>query len=95
MELINKNEAIDKVLELQRKLYRWSEEKTEKFDRLYNLTYNPYVLSQAWYMLKNNNGSRTAGVDGVKLKMVFLQEWKYYWFSGQVHRHHRAQACGE
>ena len=70
MELINKQESTDKVLALQRKLYRWSEERTKRFDRLYNLVYNPFVLSQAWHLLKNNNGSRTAGVDGLKLKMV-------------------------
>lgn len=70
MELVNKIETIDKVLHLQRKLYRWSKGGDQDFERLYNLTYNPNFLSQAWFMLKNNNGSRTAGVDGVKLKMV-------------------------
>ena len=82
MELINKQEATDKVLDLQCKLHRWSEDRRQRFKRLYNLTYNPYVLSLAWHMLKNNNGSRTAGVDGVKLKMVEEEIGVDQWLMG-------------
>jgi len=82
MELIDKQIATDKVLELQRKLYRWSEENIERFDRLYNLVYNPFVLSMAWYMLKGNSGSKTAGVDGVKLKMVEEETGINQWLTG-------------
>ena len=70
MELVDRKETTGKVLYLQRKLYRWSIGGDQDFGRLYNLTYNPYFLSLAWYMLKNNNGSRTSGVDNVTLKMV-------------------------
>jgi len=82
MELVNKQDASDKVLALQRKLYRWSEERTQRFDRLYNLVYNPIVLSMAWHMLKNNNGSRTAGVDGIRLKMVEEEVGVNQWLTG-------------
>ena len=82
MELIDREEASDKVLILQRKLQRWSEERTTRFDRIYNLLYNPSVLSMAWYMLKGNSGSRTAGVDGVRLKMVEEDIGVNPWLSG-------------
>ncbi len=82
MELVNRDEASDKVLELQRKLQRWSEERTTRFDRIYNLLYNPFVLSMSWYMLKNNSGSKTAGVDGVKLKMVEEEIGANSWLTG-------------
>ena len=49
---------------------------------MYNLTYNQYVLSMAWHMLKNNSGSRTAGVDGVKLKMVEEEIGVNQWLTG-------------
>ena len=70
MELIPKAEAKDKVLHLGRKLYRWSKEENYEFKRVYNLVYNPYVLSLAWYLLQKNQGSRTAGTDGITRKIV-------------------------
>lgn len=70
MELVERKESIDKVLHLQRKLYRWSKGGNHDFGRLYNLTYNPYFLSQAWYMLKANSGSRTPGIDGMTLRRI-------------------------
>lgn len=70
MELVNRKEATDKVLYLQRKLYRWSKGGNQDFGRLYNLTYNPNFLSQAWYMLRRNSGSRTPGIDEVTLKTI-------------------------
>jgi group II intron reverse transcriptase/maturase len=70
MELVNRKEATDKVLHLQRKLYRWSKGGYQDFGRLYNLTYNPNFLSQAWFMLRRNSGSRTPGIDEVTLKTI-------------------------
>jgi RNA-directed DNA polymerase len=70
MELIPVAEAKVQVLHLQQKLYRWSKEGTYKLKRIYNLLYNPYVLSLAWHKLRENKGSWTAGVDGVTVKTV-------------------------
>ena len=63
MELVNRKVATDKVLHLQRELYRWSKGGNQDFGRLYNLTYNPNFLSQAWYMLRRNSGLRTPGME--------------------------------
>ena len=82
MELVNKKESTDKVLHLQRKLYRWSKGGEQDFERLYNLTYNPYFLSQAWYMLKN--GSRTPGVDNVTAKIVEEETGINIWLTNEV-----------
>jgi len=79
MELKTRAEAKATVLEIQQKLHRWSEDGTEKFSRIYNLLYNPNVLSLAWYKLQGNKGSRTGGTDKLTAKAVIgeigVKEW--------------------
>ncbi len=70
MDLVTPELAKIEVLRIQRKFYQWSEQGTYSLKRLYNLIYNPYVLSRAWFALAGNRGSRTAGVDGVTRKVV-------------------------
>ena len=53
------------VLGIQRKLHRWTKADTEKkFDDLFNLVHDRNTLLVAWDRIRNNRGSRTAGVDG-------------------------------
>ena len=79
MELKSEADAKGKVLHLQHKLYSWSKEGTYEFGKRYNMIYNPYLLSLAWYHLKRNSGLRTAGTDGVTVTTVEtelgIEEW--------------------
>ena len=72
-------EAGSKVLRLQQKLYRWSLKGIYEMKHIYNLVYHPAVLSLAWKFLKDNRGSRTAGMDGITAKKVIEEigtdEW--------------------
>ena len=72
-------EAGSKVLRLQQKLYRWSLKGIYEMKDIYNLVYHPAVLSLAWKFLKDNRGSRTAGMDGITAKKVIEEigtdEW--------------------
>ena len=53
------------VLEIQRKLHRWTKANTERrFDDLFNLVNDRKALLVAWDRVRNNRGSKTAGVDG-------------------------------
>ena len=53
------------VLDSQRKLHRWTKaDKEKKFDDLFNLVPDRKTLLVAWDRIRNNRGSRTAGVDG-------------------------------
>jgi RNA-directed DNA polymerase len=59
------------VLDMQRKLYRWSEEDPHKvFDDLFNLVCDRRTLSEAWQKLARNSGSRTPGTDGMTRRSV-------------------------
>jgi RNA-directed DNA polymerase len=50
----------------QRKLHKWaSTQPTKRFDDLWNLVCDPATLQVAWARVRNNQGSRTAGVDAV------------------------------
>lgn len=54
------------VLDMQRKLYRWSNEDPDKvFVDLFNLVCDRRTLNEAWRRLARNSGSRTPGTDGM------------------------------
>jgi group II intron reverse transcriptase/maturase len=82
MELKPKEESEAYVLDLQRKLHRWSIEGIYTLDRVHNLVYNPYVMSHAWYCLRKNKGSRTAGTDGITAKIVEAEIGIERWLTG-------------
>jgi RNA-directed DNA polymerase len=53
------------VLHIQTKLHQWAKaDSTKRFDNLFNLVCDPATLQVAWDRVKQNRGSRTAGVDG-------------------------------
>ncbi len=59
-------EARKRVLHVQRKLHRWSQQdKAKRYDNLFNLVCDRATLLVAWDKVKSNRGSKTAGVDGV------------------------------
>ncbi len=54
------------VLDMQRKLYRWSGNDPDKvFADLFNLVCDRRTLNHAWQRLARNRGSQTPGTDGV------------------------------
>ena len=54
------------VGEMQTKLSRWAEEdKTRRFEEVFNLLYDEDWLRTAHAHVRQNAGSRTAGCDGV------------------------------
>lgn len=56
-------DARQRVLDIQRKLHRWSKDRSKRFDDLFNLVCDRATLVVAWERIKSNRGSRTAGVD--------------------------------
>lgn len=59
------------VLDMQRKLYRWSNEDPDKvFADLFNLVCDRRTLNEAWRRLARNRGSQTPGTDGMTRRMV-------------------------
>lgn len=59
------------VLDMQRKLYRWSVADADKvFADLFNIVCDRRTLSESWLRLTRNKGSRTPGTDGVTRKTV-------------------------
>jgi RNA-directed DNA polymerase len=55
-----------RVLKIQTKLHQWAgSDPARRFDDLFNLVVDPAVLATAWMRVRNNRGSRTAGVDGI------------------------------
>ncbi|WLE00854.1 group II intron reverse transcriptase/maturase (plasmid) [Agrobacterium leguminum] len=59
------------VLDMQRKLYRWSAADTNKvFADLFNLVCDPRMLLAAWQRLSRNRGSQTPGTDGMTRSKV-------------------------
>ncbi len=59
------------VLDMQRKLYRWSDEDTDKvFSDVFNLVCDRRTLAHAWARLARNRGSQTPGTDGVTRRKV-------------------------
>ncbi|MGX5805135.1 group II intron reverse transcriptase/maturase [Bradyrhizobium sp. Arg314] len=62
---------ISLVLDMQRKLYRWSNEDPDKvFADLFNLVCDRRILEEAWRRLTRNRGSQTPGTDGMTRRMV-------------------------
>jgi RNA-directed DNA polymerase len=59
------------VLDMQRKLYRWSSDDPDKvFADLFNLVCDRRTLNEAWRRLARNSGSRTPGTDGMTRRTV-------------------------
>ena len=59
------------ILNMQRKLYRWSRENPGRVYRdLFNLVCDRRSLSLAWKQLCRNRGSRTPGIDGLTRREV-------------------------
>jgi group II intron reverse transcriptase/maturase len=66
------NHPIDKVRELQRKLYIAAKRKRERrFHALYDRIWRSDVLSEAWERVRSNKGA--AGIDGQSLTMIEQQ----------------------
>jgi RNA-directed DNA polymerase len=54
-----------RVLGMQTKLHQWSAaDPGRRFDDVFNLVADPAFLVMAWMRVRENKGSRTAGVDG-------------------------------
>jgi RNA-directed DNA polymerase len=65
------DEAWWPVRRMQLKLHRWtSEDKTRRFDDLFNLVYDPAFLAHAWERVASNKGARTAGADGLTVAVI-------------------------
>ena len=59
------------ILDMQRKLYRWSAADPDKrFADLFNIVCDRGTLFQAWQRLARNRGSNTPGTDRVTRKTV-------------------------
>ena len=63
--------AQERVLGWQNKLHRWAaEDEDKRFGDLFNLLCDPGTLMVAWERVKQNRGSKTAGVDGETRKRI-------------------------
>jgi RNA-directed DNA polymerase len=63
--------AQQRVLGWQTRLHRWAaEDERARFGDLFNLDCDPATLVVAWEGVKENRGSRTAGVDGQTRKRI-------------------------
>jgi len=63
------NNPIDKVRQLQRKLWVCAKQnKTRRFHALYDRIYRSDVLWEAWRRVRSNRGA--AGVDGITLRSI-------------------------
>ncbi|QZE15788.1 hypothetical protein K4L44_08140 [Halosquirtibacter laminarini] len=61
----------ERVLTLQRNLYRRAKQsRKNKFYVLYDKVFLLYILREAWFRVRRNNGS--AGVDGMRIEDVEL-----------------------
>jgi RNA-directed DNA polymerase len=59
------------VLDMQRKLYRWSTADADKvFADLFNIVCDRRTLNHAWRRLARNQGSQTPGTDGITRRKV-------------------------
>jgi RNA-directed DNA polymerase len=75
-----------RVLEIQTKLHRWAgEDKSRRFDDVFNLVYDPVFLAVAWDRVRNNRGARTAGVDGASVASIEARQGGAAWFLTNVH----------
>jgi RNA-directed DNA polymerase len=63
--------AEKRVLEIQTKLHRWAgEDKTRRFEDLFNFVADPSFLLVAWDRVRGNTGGRSPGVDGMTVARV-------------------------
>src|ERR1700758_3866797 len=63
------NPVVDKVRELQRKLYVCAKQsKTRRFHALYDRIYRSDVLWEAWRRVRSNGGA--AGIDGESIQAI-------------------------
>ncbi len=68
-------EAKARVLKIQTKLHQWaSDDPGRRFDDLFNLVADPAFLTVAWDRVRGNRGARSAGVDGVRPRMIDNRE---------------------
>ena len=73
------------VLDMQRKLYRWSSEAPDRaFADLFNLVCDRRTLIAAWQKLARNSGSRTPGTDGVTRRTVEERPGGVAWFLAEI-----------
>ena len=64
-----------RVLEIQTKLHRWATgDPQRRFDDLFNLVTDPAFMWMAWDRVRNNKGSRTAGVDGKTARYIEAEQ---------------------
>jgi hypothetical protein len=60
-----------RVLEIQAKLHRWAgEDRSRRFDDVFNLVADPDFLLVAWERVRSNTGARTAGIDGLTARRI-------------------------
>jgi RNA-directed DNA polymerase len=63
--------AGQRVLKIQTKLHQWaSDDPGRVFADLFNLVTDPAFLMIAWDRVQNNQGARSAGVDGIRPRMI-------------------------
>jgi RNA-directed DNA polymerase len=63
--MLSLEEAEARVLGIQAKLHRWAtQDRTRRFDDLFNLVCDPAFLLVGWRRVRGNKGARSAGVDG-------------------------------
>jgi RNA-directed DNA polymerase len=67
----DRERAARRVLEMQTKLHRWAgEDRSHRFDDLFNLVASPDFLLVAWDRVRGNTGARAAGIDGLTARDV-------------------------
>jgi RNA-directed DNA polymerase len=65
------DEAEWRVLKIQAKLHQWAtDDRSRRFDDLFNLVADPAFLTVAWDRVRGNRGARAAGVDGVAPRSI-------------------------
>jgi RNA-directed DNA polymerase len=63
--------AEQRVLRIQTKLHQWaSDDHGRMFADLFNLVTDPAFLMVAWDRVQGNQGARSAGVDGIRPRMI-------------------------
>lgn len=85
----------DWLLDIQRKLYQWSQEhREEPYRDLWNWVTDSRNLEMAWARVASNQGRNTAGIDGVTVRKItdngkgynkFLEELRVRFREGRYH----------
>jgi RNA-directed DNA polymerase len=72
------DEAEYRVHATQTKLHQWAiSDPGRRFDDLYNLVYDPAFLVVAWSRVRDNEGGRSAGVDGVVPRSIVFSAGEF------------------